>query len=153
MAKPSASDTTFQFFNEIGIINQLATNAFEQVLPLGLTVSQFSVLNWFTRVDVQATPGRLATAFNVTKGAMTNTLKRLEQKGFIDVRIDETSARRKIVTMTPAGAAARKEALVAIEPLLKELTKSFPISEISSSLPLLQRLRIYLDERRYQNDE
>ncbi len=153
MAKPSTSEITFQFFNEIGIINQLASNAFENVLPLGLTVSQFSVLNWFTRVDVQATPGRLATAFNVTKGAMTNTLKRLEQKGFIDVRIDETSARRKIVTMTPAGAAARKESLKAIEPLLKELTKTFSVTEIRASLPLLESLRVYLDERRYQNDD
>ncbi len=122
-------------------------------MPLGLTVSQFSVLNWFTRVDVQATPGRLATAFNVTKGAMTNTLKRLEQKGFIDVRIDETSARRKIVTMTPAGAVARKESLKAIEPLLKELTKTFSVTEIRASLPLLESLRVYLDERRYQNDD
>jgi DNA-binding MarR family transcriptional regulator len=52
----------------------------QQNLPAGLTVSQFSVLNWFIRVDNVATPGRLSTAFQVTKGAMTNTLKKLHEK-------------------------------------------------------------------------
>ncbi|MFN3236110.1 MAG: MarR family winged helix-turn-helix transcriptional regulator [Pseudomonadales bacterium] len=151
MAKHQDLDTTFQFFNEIGIINQLASNAFEAELPLGLTVSQFSVLNWFTRVDDEATPGRLATAFNVTKGAMTNTLKRLEQKGFIDVRVDQASARRKLVTMTPAGADARRQALEAVEPLLEEMLKAFSLQDIQRSLPFLAQLRVYLDERRYQN--
>jgi DNA-binding MarR family transcriptional regulator len=114
-------------------------------------VSQFSVLNWFTRVDDEATPGRLATAFNVTKGAMTNTLKRLEQKGFIDVRVDQASARRKLVTMTPAGADARRQALEAVEPLLEEMLKAFSLQNIQRSLPFLAQLRVYLDERRYQN--
>ncbi len=49
----------FRFFNEIGIIAQLARNGFERVLP---------------------------RAFQVTKGAMTNTLKRLERRGLIQVR-------------------------------------------------------------------
>lgn len=150
MAKPKSTEVAFQLFNEIGIINQLGTNAFESVLPLDLTVSQFSVLNWFTRVDVEATPGRLATAFNVTKGAMTNTLKRLEQKGFIDVRVDENSARRKLVTMTPAGADARRQALIAVEPLLKELLGVFNEKDIQAALPFLEAVRVYLDERRYQ---
>ena len=149
MAKASKAETAFQFFNEIGIINQLATNAFENALPRGLTVSQFSVLNWFTRVDDEATPGRLSTAFMVTKGAMTNTLKRLEAKGFVAIRQDENSRRRKLVTMTAQGAAARREALSAVEPLLLDLVKAFSKSDFESGLPFLQELRTQLDERRY----
>jgi DNA-binding MarR family transcriptional regulator len=149
MPKPTKQEVAFGFFTEIGIINQLASNAFEKDLPLGLTVSQFSVLNWFSRVDIEATPGRLAIAFNVTKGAMTNTLKKLEEKGFVDIRADENSGRRKLVTMTERGAAARLEALKSVEPLLAELLTTFSKSDIEASLPFLQKLRIYLDERRY----
>ena len=149
MSRPNSSELTFKFFNEIGIINQLATNAFESCLPDGLTISQFSVLNWFTRVDSEATPGRLATAFMVTKGAMTNTLKRLEEKGFIQVRPDKTSGRRKLVTMTPAGKAARAAAILAVEPLLKEVLKQFKSAELSASMPFLEQVRTFLDERRY----
>lgn len=149
MSKPSSSELTFQFFNEIGIINQLASNAFESCLPEGLTISQFSVLNWFTRVDHEATPGRLATAFMVTKGAMTNTLKRLEVKGFIRVRPDEQSGRRKLVTMTQAGESARAAAIVAVEPLLKDVLKQFNSAQLSASMPFLEQVRTFLDERRY----
>jgi len=83
MNTPGRDDETaslFSFFNEIGIIAQLASNLFAQSLPGGLTQSQFSVLNWFARVDSEATPKRLATAFQVTPGAMTNTLKKLAEK-------------------------------------------------------------------------
>ena len=66
MANSSKGDAVFTYFNEIGIISQLSTVLFEQSLPEGLTLSQFSVLNWFVRVDVEATPGRLARAFQVT---------------------------------------------------------------------------------------
>jgi len=148
MAKPSSSESTFQFFNEIGIINQLANNAFESCLTDGLTVSQFSVLNWFIRVDVEATPGRLAKAFMVTKGAMTNTLKRLEEKGFVHVRPDENSGRRKLVTITAEGQRARLEAIKAVEPLLEEVLVQFKASQFAAGLPLLEQLRTFLDLRR-----
>ena len=67
----SGESPLFAYFNEIGIIAQLSSAQFEKTLPARLNNSQFSVLNWFRRVDSQATPGRLATAFQVTAGAMT----------------------------------------------------------------------------------
>jgi DNA-binding MarR family transcriptional regulator len=85
----------------------------------------------------------------VTKGAMTNTLKKLEDKGFVEIRIDENSARRKLVTMTVEGKQARQEALKAVEPLLKELLGEFSRKELEASLPFLQKVRMFLDERRY----
>ena len=39
----------FRFFNEIGIIEQLSRNAFERVMPGGMKLSQFTVLNHFVR--------------------------------------------------------------------------------------------------------
>ena len=84
--KPSSSeDVYFRFFNEIGIINQLSTNRAERAMPHGLTMSQFSLLNHFVRGRPPASPLQLANAFQVTKGAMTNTIKQLEGKGFIDI--------------------------------------------------------------------
>ena len=38
-------DLVFTFFNEINIIAQLSSNAFDRALPIGLSQSQFSVLN------------------------------------------------------------------------------------------------------------
>lgn len=141
--------TAFTFFNEINIIAQLSSNGFQRVLPHGLTESQFTVLNWFTRVDTEATPGRLATAFMVTPGAMTNTLRKLEEKGFLLIEPDVTSGRQKRVTMTEAGRSAREDAVAASAEILTEFLSRFDRDDVEAALPFLQSVRQYLDERRY----
>ena len=152
MAQRRKADTSgvFTFFNEINIIAQLSTGMFERNLPHGLTVSQFSVLNWFVRVDSVASPSRLARAFQVTGGAMTNTLKKLEGKGFINVEPDETSGRQKRVTITDEGMKARAEAIESSGPLLAEFAAVFQQAEIDGLTQQLAEIRRYLDEYRYQ---
>jgi DNA-binding MarR family transcriptional regulator len=146
--KDAALGTAFEFFNEIGIIAQLSSNQMERTLPHQLTQSQFSVLNWFVRVDDQATPGRLASAFQVTRGAMTNTLGKLEAKGFVKVEPDPTSGRSKRVTMTKAGRQARDEAIRAAHGPLSEFLEHYPPSVLQKALPLLKDIRAYLDDAR-----
>ena len=148
--KESADDEVFAYFNEIGIISQLATGLFEQHLPEGLTQSQFSVLNWFVRVDVEATPGRLARAFQVTGGAMTNTLKKLESKGLVKVEPDAKSGRQKRVTMTKKGRRVREDAIKAVAPLLREFAAHFSALKLKRQTRHLAKVRQYMDERRYQ---
>ncbi len=144
------NDQLFGYFNEVSIIAQLANNLFEQHLPAGITTSQFSVLNWFVRVDVEATPTRLARAFQVTGGAMTNTLKKLEAKGFIKIEPDAASGRQKRVTMTKEGRNVRDQAIEAISPLLKEFGDAFAGEEIGAQTRRLAKVRQYLDERRFR---
>lgn len=141
----------FRYFNEIGIISALANNSFERLLPGDLTLSQFSVLNWFVRVDTVATPSRLATAFQVTGGAMTNTLKKLETKGLICIEPDPTSGRQKRVTLTAAGKKLREQAIRDAYPLLQEASAALDMDAIRKQLPQLQEVRQYLDEYRYNN--
>ena len=148
--KQDESLLLFSFFNEIGIISQLAGNMFERQLPDGLTNSQFGVLNWFHRVDSEATPSRLATAFQVTGGAMTNTLKKLEAKGLIKVEPDANSGRQKRVTITKKGRAMRQQAIAAAAPLLAEFAEAFSASMIEKQTRQLQKVRQYLDEYRYR---
>lgn len=140
----------FTYFNELNIISQLSSGIFEQKLPKGLTASQFSVLNWFVRVDDEATPGRLSTAFQVTKGAMTNTLGKLRKKQLITVEPDATSGRRKIVRMTRKGRKVRDSALATIKPLLEDFAQALDISEIKKQIVAIQKVRLYLDGYRYR---
>ena len=140
----------FTFFNEINIIAQLSSNRFERALPDGLTQSQFSVLNWFVRVDTEATPGRLAKAFMVSRGAMTNTLGKLEKKGLVTVEPDERSGRQKRVRLTAEGRRMRDRAIAESRPLIEECVRDLPMPEIGTALTLLQQVRRYLDEARYR---
>jgi DNA-binding MarR family transcriptional regulator len=138
----------YAFFNEISIIAQLSTKQMDKELPWGLNQSQFGVLNWFVRVDNEATPGRLAMAFQVSKGAMTNTLGKLAAKGFVSIAADPTSGRRKLVRLTPSGRQAREDAVAATFPLLEAFLEEFSIPRIRRQLPELQRIRAYLDAAR-----
>lgn len=148
MTNPPSDPAPFTFFNEIGIISQLSANAFERVLPHGLTVSQFSVLNNLARLGDGKSPSWLANAFQVTRGAMTNTLTKLEASGFVDVRADEKDGRGKQVFLTKAGVKVRTEALGALSPLLAELLEAFPEKDFKAAIPFLARLRAHMDAAR-----
>lgn len=138
----------FQLFNEIGIIAQLSANRFERVLPHGMTLAQFSLLNHCVRLGDGWTPARLAAAFQVTRGTMTSTLQKLEAKGFIRIDPDADDARSKRVFLTLAGKQARDASLKALAPELAQLPEGFPPELAAEILPALERLRIWLDTHR-----
>jgi len=139
----------FDVFNEIGIIEQLSRNAFERVLQEGLSLAGFSVLNHFVRLELKSsTPTELASAFQVTKGAMTNSLSRLEGLGFVSVNVNPKDGRGKIIRITSKGIKARNQSIQAITPMLAMIGGSIPGKEAADALPFLKKLRIFLDENR-----
>lgn len=149
MDKHSTSDpTVFTFFGEIGVIDQLATNLMERYLPKGLTLPQFSVLDHFVRRDGEHTPFELARAFQVTKGAMTNTLKKLERHGFISVKDDPSDGRRKLVSITDTGREARHVSVEKLRPVAAMVSDRFQATDLEGFLPMLRDIRQYLDENR-----
>lgn len=152
MAKTTQDPVAFRFFNEVGIIEQLARALLERNLPDGLKISQFSVLNHMARADERGEddwgPARLASAFQVTKGAMTNTLQRLENRGLVRIKADPRDGRGKLVTITDAGRTMRLRCVESVSPLLAELTQEISDAEFASALPFLEKVRIYLDTHR-----
>ena len=107
--------------SEIGTIEQLARNKLDNALPKDLNISSFSVLNHFSGSRAEKTPLQLARSFHVTKGAMTNTLNKLEKQGYIHVRPDWNDARKKCVSISQSGIDARNKAMKSIKPILDEI--------------------------------
>lgn len=133
---------------EIGIISQLSNAALERSLPDGMRAAQFGVLTHFMRRGGEESPAKLAAAFQVTKGAMTNTLQRLEAQGFVRVVGDEADGRKKRVSLTEAGARAYEEGLMALRPRIEGLRGAFTDAEFEAALPFLRALRVWMDENR-----
>jgi DNA-binding MarR family transcriptional regulator len=138
----------FRLLTEIGIIGQLATSRFERGLPDNLRMSQFSVLNHLVRLGGEWSPVRLANAFQVTKGAMTNTLKRLEIRGLVDVRPDPADGRAKLVTITDVGRNMRLRCVKSINPVFADLSQEISEKELAQALPVLEAIRVFLDAHR-----
>ena len=148
MAKKINDPLMFQFFTEIGIIEQLARAQFESVLPDGLKISQFSVLNHLVRLGDNQSPMHLAKAFQVTKGAITNTVQRLESRGLVKVIADPSDGRGKHICLTAKGRAIREECVHNIEPFMNELKDSLGKESFARALPILQQIRQTLDIKR-----
>jgi len=145
---PTDDTSIFRLFTEIGIIEQLASIQLERSLPDGLKISQFSVLNHLVRLGDEWSPARLARAFQVTKGAMTNTVQRLEKRGLVIVTADPEDGRGKLVSITEAGHDMRLRCVESIGPLLADLLTEVSDEDISAALPVLEKVRKYLDSHR-----
>jgi DNA-binding MarR family transcriptional regulator len=128
-------------FSEILTNEQLVRNRLSRVLPKGMEISHFSVLNYLARVGEEKTPAQLAKTFYVTRGAMTNTLSKLEWAGYIHIRPDWDDARRKMITISPAGKQAREAAISAITPVISEVVQELGEGKVRSALPVLRELR------------
>ncbi len=132
-------------FSELLMADQLLRNRLTRVLPNKMEISHFSVLNHLARVQEERTPAQLARSFHVTRGAMTNTLTKLEIAGYVHIRPDWDDARRKMVSISPAGQRAREAALAAMAPVIAEMVGELGAEKVRAALPVLRELRLKLE--------
>jgi DNA-binding MarR family transcriptional regulator len=133
-------------FSEIFMADQLARNRLAKALPKGMELSQFSVLNHLARLGAERSPTQLAKSFHVTRGAMTNTLNRLDWAGHVHIRPDWEDARKKLVSISPSGRAACDAAIAAIAPMLAEAVRRIGEDKVRAALPVLREVRLRLSE-------
>jgi DNA-binding MarR family transcriptional regulator len=146
MTPDRPDDLAVALFGELLMADQLARNRISKALPKGMELSHFSVLNHLARTGEERTPAQLAKAFHLTRGAMTNTLARLEWAGHIHIRPDWEDARRKFVAISPAGRAARDSAVATVVPLIAEVAQALGVDRVRALLPVLRELRLKLEE-------
>ena len=133
-------------FSELLVADQLARARLQKALPKGLELSHFSVLNLLARGG-ERTPAQLARAFSVTRGAMSNTIARLERAGWVHVRPDWKDARRKWVEISDAGRRDHGAALGGIAPVMEGLVADLGAERVRAALPVLRALRVRLSDR------
>ena len=146
MSTEKADDVAVALFGELFMADQLARNRISKVLPKGMELSHFSVLNHLARINDERTPAQLAKSFHVTRGAMTNTLTKLEWAGHVHIRPDWEDARQKFVAISPSGRSARESALAAVVPLIAEVVQAIGADRVRALLPVLRELRIKLED-------
>ena len=139
------SSLAVPLFGEILALDQLVRNRLAKVLPKGMELSHFSVLNQLSHTNNERTPAQIAKSFRVTRGAITNTLNKLELSGYIHVRPDWEDARRKMVSISPAGMVARNNALTAVTPIIEDLARDMGEERLKAIVPILRELRQKLE--------
>lgn len=131
-------------FSEVLAAEQSVRSRLKRVLPKGMEISHFSVLNNLAWHGRERSPAKLAEIFNVTRGAMTNTLNKLEWAGYIHIRPDWDDARRKMVGISPAGRLAHVNAISAITPMINKVVDELGEEQARAALPILREIRSQL---------
>jgi DNA-binding MarR family transcriptional regulator len=86
------------------VANHLEREMRRELAPSDVEMWEFDVLLTLRRVPGhQLSAGALTQACQVTSGAISNRLSRLEQRGWITRDIDPRDRRHVLVTLTPAG--------------------------------------------------
>ena len=134
-------------FSEILTVDQLARNRVAKALPKGMELSHFSVLNHLAHTQSERSPAQLARTFHLTRGAMTNTLGKLEWAGWVHIRPDWEDARRKMVSISPSGLSARDAGLAAITPLIADVVSRVGDDKVRAILPILREMRVRLADK------
>lgn len=140
----SSDSLAVSLFSEILMVDQLARASVARVLPKGMELSHFSVLNHLAHSGAERSPAQLAKSFHLTRGAMTNTLHKLEWAGWVHVRPDWDDARRKMVAISPSGLSARNAALAAIAPVIADVVEKVGEDKVRMALPVLREMRLKL---------
>ena len=140
MSNPN-DNLAVSLFSEILTVDQLARSFVAKALPKGMELSHFSVLNHLAHTGGEKTPAQLAKVFHLTRGAMTNTLGKLEWAGWVHIRPDWDDARRKLVSISTSGMVARDVAVAAITPLIADVVDQVGAERVRATLPVLRELR------------
>lgn len=138
----------FKVLTEISIISNLADREFERLMPGGLTLAQFGVLNHLLRLNVRQTISEIASAMQVAQPSMSSTVRKLSDKNYVDLVPDTEDRRLKRVKVTRAGRAVRDKAVKAVAPGLSALDGATPDTDWEAILEELTRLRTIIDSVR-----
>ncbi|MEU6021969.1 MarR family transcriptional regulator [Micromonospora sp. NPDC047134] len=98
LARKSAIADLMRAGREMSRLSMVFRNAIAE--QLGLTVSDLECLDHLAEVG-SATAGQIAERTNLTTGAVTSMLRRLQQAGYVTTERDPADRRRVIVTLRP----------------------------------------------------
>ena len=96
---------------------------------LGLTVSDLECLDFLADVG-SATAGQVAERTNLTTGAVTSMLRRLQQAGYVTAERDPADRRRVIVTLRPERIAELERPYERFAERAERLIEGYRVEEI-----------------------
>ncbi len=113
---------------------------------LGLTVSDLECLDFLADAG-SATAGQVAERTNLTTGAVTSMLRRLQQAGYVTAERDPGDRRRVIVTLRPERAAELDRPYERFAGRAQQLIEGYSLDEVTLLVRHFGRMQaMYLAE-------
>jgi MarR family transcriptional regulator, organic hydroperoxide resistance regulator len=113
---------------------------------LGLTVSDLECLDFLADAG-SATAGQVAERTNLTTGAVTSMLRRLQQAGYVTAERDPADRRRVIVTLRPERIAELERPYERFAERAGQLIEGYRVEEVVMLVRHYERMQaMYLAE-------
>lgn len=134
----------------VGIVAQLfQTRTGRLLADVEMTYSQVTMLSHLTRQpDQTQSVGELAEAVEINQPGVTKAVKRLATNGWVTIAADPGDSRRRLVTLTDAGASALEVAFEQLAPDINSWFEDWEPDEVATFATMIRRLAWRLDATR-----
>lgn len=104
-APDAANDAKALAYRVRRLAHRLETEIKRELAPLGVELWELELLACLirTRPEHRLSAGQLMTQLQLTSGAVTNRVTRLERSGWVTRDVDPDDRRSVLVSLTPAG--------------------------------------------------
>ncbi len=126
-ARASAIADLMRAGRETSRLSMVFRNAIAE--RLGLTVSDLECLDFLADAG-SATAGQVAERTNLTTGAVTSMLRRLQQAGYVTAERDPADRRRVIVTLRPERVAELEQPYERFAEGAERLIEGYSVEEV-----------------------
>lgn len=122
------------------VYQQLSARLNRQLEPLGLNMTQISLLTHLVRVSREETVLSLAQVMQMNQPAVTKAIQAMEGRGWIAKNKSTTDARVSHLIVTPAGRDHLHQAQQACVPLLAQTFGGLELAELDQLTNLLLKI-------------
>lgn len=133
------------------VYQQLAARLNRQLEPLGLNMTQISLLTHLVKVSREETVLSLAQVMQMNQPAVTKAIQAMEGRGWVVKNKSATDARVSHLMVTAAGKEHLHQAQQACVPLLAQTFAGLEVEELNQLISLLQKINNTAWRREEQN--
>jgi DNA-binding MarR family transcriptional regulator len=121
---------------------QLAARLNRQLEPMGLNMTQMSLLTHMAQRNDPQTIVALAQTLQMNQPAVTKALQAMETQGWVDKQKSATDGRSSFVAISPQGQAQLQLAQQACLPVLLEAFKHFSGDDLQGLIAQLKQIEL-----------
>ena len=135
-------DLTMATFREVAIIQERVEVLLKNNLPLDLPAKQFKLLNHLINTTNQdETASDIAHNTQVSLSAISQIIKQLTIKGYVELQTRELDTRKKNILISKRGRLAHRNALMKVDMDLKAFSNKISLEDLQQLFKLSNQFR------------
>ena len=135
-------DLTMATFREVAIIQERVEVLLKNNLPADLPAKQFKLLNHLINTtNKDETASDIAHNSQVSLSAMSQIIKQLTIKGYVELQTRELDTRKKNILISEQGRIAHRNALAKVDMDLKAFSAKFGLEDLQQLFNLSNQFR------------